>query len=202
MATGPALILGDQVFPLNKVTNSIGRKDRITNMVPDVDLATLDQERAVSRKHAEANYLDGQMMLRDIGSTNGTLVNDERLQLQVDRAMTDGDRISLGGFEMVFAAAAAWPEGVEAEWPSAEAPPEDRGAGPRRDRDVPPGGDRGLPAGGDGGDPRRVAWPAVADLVCGRAGRHTPEADVRPRQRAEAEAAARFQLRPWRPRKH
>ena len=56
MAVGPALTHEDKVFPLNKLTNTIGRKDRITNLSPDVDLAPVDPERAVSRKHAEANY--------------------------------------------------------------------------------------------------------------------------------------------------
>src|SRR3979411_844947 len=98
MANGPALVLGQDVFPLNKVTNSIGRKDRITNMVPDVDLATIDDERAVSRKHAEAGYQSGKILLRDVGSTNGTTVNGESLQLQVERELADGDRVSLGGF--------------------------------------------------------------------------------------------------------
>jgi hypothetical protein len=121
MAVGPALTQGDIVFPLNKVTNSIGRKDRITNLVPDVDLATYDQERAVSRKHAEATYDAGRILLRDLGSTNGTTVNGEPLQLQVDRELVDGDRVSLGGYEVAFAASHPWPEGVEPEWP-AEAP--------------------------------------------------------------------------------
>ncbi|HEV3233388.1 MAG TPA: FHA domain-containing protein [Candidatus Dormibacteraeota bacterium] len=118
MAIGPALTYGDKVFPLNKVTNSIGRKDRITNMVPDVDLATVDDERAVSRKHAEASYQAGKILLRDVGSTNGTTINGEALQLQVERELVDGDQVSLGGFEVVYAASAEWPAGVEAQWPA------------------------------------------------------------------------------------
>lgn len=117
MATGPTLVFGQLTFPLNKETNSVGRKDRITNLVPDVDLGTLDQERSVSRKHAEIVYEHGTMALRDVGSTNGTTVNGERLAHQVDRALQDGDRVGFGGVDMVFAAMGEWPEGVEAEWP-------------------------------------------------------------------------------------
>jgi pSer/pThr/pTyr-binding forkhead associated (FHA) protein len=123
MAVGPALTKGDTVFPLNKVTNTIGRKDRITNVVPEVDLATVDQDRAVSRKHAEVTYRAGKMMLRDLGSTNGTTVNGQPLQLQVETELVDADQVSLGGFEVAFAAAIEWPEGVEAEWPPEEAAP-------------------------------------------------------------------------------
>jgi predicted component of type VI protein secretion system len=117
MATGPTLVFGQLTFPLNKETNSVGRKDRITNLVPDVDLVTLDQERSVSRKHAEVVYDHGTMALRDVGSTNGTTVNGGRLSHQVDRTLEDGDRVGFGGVDMVFAAMGEWPEGVEAEWP-------------------------------------------------------------------------------------
>ncbi|GAC1332779.1 MAG: hypothetical protein NVSMB17_12350 [Candidatus Dormibacteria bacterium] len=117
MATGPALTLGELVFPLNKVTSSVGRKDRITNFVPDVDLSTIDQERSVSRRHAELAYERGTTTLRDIGSTNGSSVNGERLAHQVDRPLQDGDAVAFGGVNLTFARAGEWPEGVVAEWP-------------------------------------------------------------------------------------
>ncbi|MEA2684440.1 MAG: hypothetical protein QOK05_2768 [Chloroflexota bacterium] len=106
------------------MTNTVGRKDRITNMVPDVDLGTLDQERSVSRRHAELAYEHGTILLRDLGSTNGTSVNGERLMNQVDRALQDGDRVGFGGVEMSFSAVLAWPDGVEAEWPPETTPEE------------------------------------------------------------------------------
>ena len=127
MATGPALAFGQLTFPLNQVTNTVGRKDRITNMVPDVDLVGLDQERGVSRRHAEVSYEHGIMSLRDVGSTNGSTINGERLALQVDRQLKDGDAVGFGGVNMTFVREAVWPEGVEAEWPPEvqEATPEE-----------------------------------------------------------------------------
>ena len=122
MANGPALVIGEQLFPLSKVTNTVGRKDRITNIVPDVDLSTADQDRSVSRKHAELGYANGTVSVRDLGSTNGTTVNGEPLTLQVDRALADGDTVTFGGVAAHFRAAADWPEGVEAEWAVPEAP--------------------------------------------------------------------------------
>lgn len=117
MATGPALAFGQLTFPLNKVTNTLGRKDRITNQVPDVDLGVLDQERSVSRRQAELTYERGVVSVRDVGSTNGTTVNDERLAHQVDQVLNDGDLVGFGGVTMSFVQQAEWPEGVEPEWP-------------------------------------------------------------------------------------
>ena len=101
----------------------MGRKDRITNMVPDVDLGNLDAERSVSRRHAEFAYEHGTTILRDLGSTNGSSVNGERLAVQVDRPLQDGDTIAFGAVTMTFKADAEWPEGVEALWPPEVAEP-------------------------------------------------------------------------------
>lgn len=117
MPKGPGLSYGQLIFPLNRLTNTVGRRDRITNQVPDVDLATLDQERAVSRRHAEITHDSAGMSVRDTGSTNGTTVNGESLAHQVDRRLEDGDQVSFGGVTLSFQLEVEWPEGVEAEWP-------------------------------------------------------------------------------------
>lgn len=59
----------------------------------DVPLAS----RKVSNYHAEIlNEGDG-WLLRDLGSTNGTYVNDEKIH---HRRLKDGDRIRIGGYEL------------------------------------------------------------------------------------------------------
>lgn len=58
----------------------------------------LDDSR-VSRTHAELHTRGGEWHLRDLGSTNGTYVNGYGIR---ERALESGDRISLGGVEMVF----------------------------------------------------------------------------------------------------
>jgi pSer/pThr/pTyr-binding forkhead associated (FHA) protein len=53
----------------------------------------------VSRHHAELRVEDGQVVLVDLGSTNGTLVNGQpvrRVQL------TEGTTVTLGRTTMVF----------------------------------------------------------------------------------------------------
>ena len=53
----------------------------------------------ISRKHAELRQEGSTFWIVDLGSTNGTLVNDKR----VDRKrLRDGDRITLGSTEIVF----------------------------------------------------------------------------------------------------
>jgi hypothetical protein len=57
------------------------------------------EDRRVSRHHVQIRLMHDSYYLLDLESANGTLVNGERIDQVVLR---DGDRISLGGFEMVF----------------------------------------------------------------------------------------------------
>ncbi|MBK6516852.1 MAG: SpoIIE family protein phosphatase [Polyangiaceae bacterium] len=60
---------------------------------------TLDHD-TVSRKHAEI-FCDpfGRWWIRDLGSTNGTSVNDERVR---ERVLRPGDRIGVGDYRLRF----------------------------------------------------------------------------------------------------
>ncbi len=58
----------------------------------------LDDSR-VSRQHAEIFLRGSEWYLRDLGSTNGTYVNGYGIR---ERALESGDRVSLGGVELVF----------------------------------------------------------------------------------------------------
>lgn len=53
---------------------------------------------SVSRNHALLDVRDGNLVVRDAGSTNGTFVNGERVQLQTLRP---GDRVAFGKTEML-----------------------------------------------------------------------------------------------------
>ena len=50
----------------------------------------------VSRFHAEVLLRDGEASLRDLGSLNGTFVNDRRLDRDTPVTLAPGDRIRLG----------------------------------------------------------------------------------------------------------
>jgi len=53
----------------------------------------------VSRRHAELRREDGQVLISDLGSTNGTLVNGQPVTAA---RLADGDRITLGRTTLVF----------------------------------------------------------------------------------------------------
>ncbi len=79
------------------------------------DNAVLIKDRSVSSHHAELSIQDGQGLLSDLNSTNGTYVNGERIAHSILRA---GDRVRFGNVEAVFAAATAEagpPPGLDSE---------------------------------------------------------------------------------------
>ena len=53
---------------------------------------------SVSRRHARLSFRDGHWVLRDLDSTNGTRVNDERV---VRCRLEPGDRLSLGSADLL-----------------------------------------------------------------------------------------------------
>jgi hypothetical protein len=63
----------------------------------DCDLRMVDA--GVSRHHAELRVEDGQVVLVDLGSTNGTFVNGQPTRRVV---LTDGTNVTLGRTTMVF----------------------------------------------------------------------------------------------------
>jgi DNA-binding NtrC family response regulator/pSer/pThr/pTyr-binding forkhead associated (FHA) protein len=69
---------------------------------PSCDVPLEDDQ--VSRRHAQL-FLDGvagQVRLRDLGSTNGTLLNGQRLALQEEAVLRPGDRMRVGATIAVF----------------------------------------------------------------------------------------------------
>jgi pSer/pThr/pTyr-binding forkhead associated (FHA) protein len=52
-----------------------------------------------SRRHATVALHDGKAVLKDLGSTNGTFVNGERVS---EATLRSGDRIRIGGLEILY----------------------------------------------------------------------------------------------------
>lgn len=82
----------------------IGRRIPIGRSVtigrhPD-NLLVLEQDE-VSRRHAEVFLDEGRVRVRDLGSRNGTLVNDQDLRGTI-RTLVDGDRITVGTVILKF----------------------------------------------------------------------------------------------------
>ncbi|GAC1584349.1 MAG: hypothetical protein NVS3B24_23530 [Candidatus Dormibacteria bacterium] len=115
-AAGPALVIGTEVWPAWRLRTLVGRYDPTTSSGVDVDLTAQDRARRVSRCHAEFLWVNGTIHLRDLGSTNGTCLNDRRLEAFLAVPLTDGDGVEFGSVRGVFRATAPWPNDLAAEW--------------------------------------------------------------------------------------
>jgi hypothetical protein len=84
-------------FSLSDEDANIGRWDAEGGVFPDVDLDSDDPEAKVSRRHARISRRDGQYIIEDLGSTNGTFVNRGRRLAPGDgHPLQDGDEIIVG----------------------------------------------------------------------------------------------------------
>lgn len=84
-------------FPISNSEANIGRWDADGGVFPDVDLDSDDPEAKVSRRHARISLRDGNYLIEDLGSTNGTFINRGRRLAPGDRQpLKDGDEIIVG----------------------------------------------------------------------------------------------------------
>lgn len=60
------------------------------------------EDSRASRRHAQVESSPAGMTVEDLGSTNGTSLNGRRLGPGEKAALSPGDKVSLGGFELVF----------------------------------------------------------------------------------------------------
>jgi len=84
-------------FQLSSPEANIGRWDADGGVFPEVDLDSDDPEAKVSRRHARISLRDGNYLIEDLGSTNGTFINRGRRLAPGDRhPLKDGDEIIVG----------------------------------------------------------------------------------------------------------
>lgn len=76
----------------------VGRFDPVsTAQPPDVDLSRFNAEGlGVSRQHIELSWRSGLIYVTDMGSTNGTLLNGQRLVAGIERILRDNDELVIG----------------------------------------------------------------------------------------------------------
>jgi pSer/pThr/pTyr-binding forkhead associated (FHA) protein len=85
------LVSGDgRTYPLQIGSTVIGRGDQANLRLPDV---------GISRRHARLDFDGAQVVLTDLGSTNGTMVNGQRVSAV---ALNPGDMIQLGTTTLTF----------------------------------------------------------------------------------------------------
>src|SRR6266702_13298 len=71
------------------------------------------EDKLVSRTHATVRYENGDYILRDEGSANGTFLNSQELPKMTDQGLRDGDKILIGDQELTFRTAAPVQPGIE-----------------------------------------------------------------------------------------
>jgi CRP-like cAMP-binding protein len=91
------------VFPVFKEISLIGRRDPVTGITPDVDLTDEDVKRSVSRRHAKLIYSNGQFFLaEEVGTLNGTFINNKRLATGILTALKSGSVVGFGMLRLKF----------------------------------------------------------------------------------------------------
>jgi hypothetical protein len=75
----------------------LGRRDPTTGATPEVDLTAYAGYRmGVSRRHSSLALENNQLTLWDLGSSNGTFINGNRLTPHQPSPLRDGDEVRLG----------------------------------------------------------------------------------------------------------
>jgi len=87
----------DDHFLSNGDETTIGRADPVTGILPDIDLTPVDTNRSVSRRHAKIIKTgDDYHILEEVGTVNGTYVNDQRIPTGVPVTIHHGDGVKIG----------------------------------------------------------------------------------------------------------
>lgn len=81
----------------DKPTVILGRFDNPLSSVEQIDLSDYGAvERGVSRKHCQLRFEDGQLMVTDLGSSNGTFLSGARLEPHESYTLRKGEELLLG----------------------------------------------------------------------------------------------------------
>ena len=75
----------------------IGRTDTASTVFPTVDLGTAGpMAKSVSRRHARIIKRDSEIVLEDLGSSNGTFINGKKLAPFLPVTLNTGDQLYFG----------------------------------------------------------------------------------------------------------
>lgn len=92
------IVESGQILPLAERTEfTLGRISEGQPIVPDVDLTPYNAyANGVSRLHCAIKWIEGQVYVIDLGSSNGTYLNGMRLTPYTETPVSDGDILYLG----------------------------------------------------------------------------------------------------------
>jgi pSer/pThr/pTyr-binding forkhead associated (FHA) protein len=90
---------GEMVRLAGQTEFTIGRTAEGQPILPDVDLSRFEAyAQGVSRLHASIKIFNQRVVITDLGSSNGTRVNGQKIVPHVDYPLNHGDMIALGKF--------------------------------------------------------------------------------------------------------
>jgi FHA domain len=105
---GPDTVEFPRFFPERRIvlqgsSTLIGRGNRKQGVDPEIDLGIHPADRGVSTQHAVLRLRDSGLTVTDLGSTNGTSLNDsdDRLPEGQETPLADGDRIHIGAWTTI-----------------------------------------------------------------------------------------------------
>jgi FHA domain len=105
---GPDTVEFPRFFPERRIVlqgnaTLIGRGNRKQGVDPEIDLGIHPADRGVSTQHAVLRIRDSGLTITDLGSTNGTSLNDsdDRLPEGEETPLADGDRIHIGAWTTI-----------------------------------------------------------------------------------------------------
>lgn len=91
-----------QIVPLvGRTEFTIGRISEGQSILPDIDLTPFGAySQGVSRLHSTLKIKGNEIYIIDLGSSNGTRINKEKLQPHKENLLTHGDMVNLGRFKV------------------------------------------------------------------------------------------------------
>lgn len=89
-------------MPVHKSPLMLGRANPAEGYRPDFDMTFYDPSGYVSRRHAHIMKAKNGYFIADLGSSNGTYINDKPLTPQRPRMLRNGDKIEIGEVTIQF----------------------------------------------------------------------------------------------------
>jgi CRP-like cAMP-binding protein len=93
----------NRIVQLTKKHTFLGRRDYTTGFIPDIDLTKEDEEKYISRKHAQISFSDKKFFVsEEAGAINGTFLNGEKLKTGVKYELNNEDELTLCHLNIIF----------------------------------------------------------------------------------------------------
>lgn len=80
----------------------VGRQSAEDKIYPELDLSIFPENSGVSRRHAQIVRAEGQVLLEDLGSANGTFLNGNRLVPGSQHPLKNQDEVRFGSLRFCY----------------------------------------------------------------------------------------------------